>query len=529
MAQRYFDEATTDFLHNVSVKHYMNIVLLDAVFAIAQMDRMSGDDQDYLAIKKFVTDNPDINSLINKLTDEQFTSLASNVSVIHDKYIWRQYHTDTGRLVSMVVPEFKSIKRSHNLFRNMREKILNHDLFNSFATFSKQYKFVQDKTRNNFKFKRIAVKQFDSFLSPSVKEKRYGKTLLIVPSMVEYYNKYCSFGIIANPVEAVQRHSHPDNMVTFDISKFFNRFTTERVKKMRLFERIYECVEDKTAAFTTRGRQKNKCTSAYERNAEFFYLLFDAFSCKGNLPTGATFAPDITNLLFFSVDMEVRNVIKAYLKDVDALLGHEYVPSSSDQIMVYTRYIDDIAISVNLKNLARTLRFRKSVILSDSSIKKFFINIDIVKKIEAIFNKYEFFLKYDKTKIYSYKMDKTYLGFRIVNRTRVQQTGPFARHPRGTWVQFFCDSANYEIIPYSDRKHEFRKKFYVWDSLNQDEKNSVRSAYHSFGPGRNARVFVNNTRGTPYYVFELANRNRRYRKYFYRELTSNKKRMFRSR
>ena len=37
MAQRYFDEATTDFLHNVSVKHYMNIVLLDAVFSIALM------------------------------------------------------------------------------------------------------------------------------------------------------------------------------------------------------------------------------------------------------------------------------------------------------------------------------------------------------------------------------------------------------------------------------------------------------------------------------------------------------------
>jgi hypothetical protein len=76
---------------------------------------------------------------------------------------------------------------------------------------------------------------------------------------------------------------------------------------------------------------------------------------------------------------------------------------------VYTRYVDDIAISYDLNSLLRAFSFRGIGINLD--ISKFFIGMDLIKAVESVLNSKEFFIKYDKTKVYSYKMDKEYLGY----------------------------------------------------------------------------------------------------------------------
>ena len=408
---------------------------------------------------------------------------------------------------------------------------------------------------------------------------------MLTKTLISYYDSHCSFGLKGSLHKAVLFHARPDNMVVFDIGKFFPTFTLDRIKRMRLWERNYETISNYINRFKKRNEDKVNSSNSFLRNAEFFYAIFDAFSYNGLLPTGAIFASAISNLLFFSIDIEIKYKIEEFIdakfkefedEEVKKLLSSKTVSSYVDlydlgirndipggivgglenlgagtdlnearmditrtgrtvpvqeirvnfnattpvwaetiaspyasrsvanndvraskstkekelrsQIRsmkkdtfnpVYTRYVDDIAISYDLNSLARAFSFRG--IGMNLDISKFFIGMDLVKAIESVLHLREFFIKYDKTKIYSYKMDKEYLGYVYTGSVIPSMFRDSAIHS--------IKQKNYRIALKSNKRNAFFRKFYDYETLDKSDKASLRSFYY-YATGLGSKIHL---------------------------------------
>lgn len=596
------DEAL--FFSNISVKHYLNLIVLRTAFLI------SGNASKFpLGAEEFTgrifsfCSNKTEYSHIFTLTDSDFMSLVKDISELHNRYIWHHYINEKGRKVYMIKKGFEFIKEAHNLFKLLRDKVIETDFTKSFGVRNRFLKYVDRKTtKSGSYYKMISGNTFDGIDSLSKAHSfspDLDKTDMLTKTLISYYDSHCSFGLKGSLHKAVLFHSRPDNMVVFDISKFFPTFTLDRIKRMRLWERNYETISNYVNRFKKRNEDKFNSSNSFSRNAEFFYAIFDAFSYNGLLPTGAIFASAISNLLFFSIDIEIKYKIEEFIdakfkefedEEVKKLLSKKttsnyfniedlvirnnrtyattvnffyrndilggivgdlenlgtgiglnevgmdvtrtgrttpvqdirvnfnttlpdwyeaitspYAPrgvvnndvrvskSTTEKELrsqirsikkdtfnpVYTRYVDDIAISYDLNSLARAFSFRGIGINLD--ISKFFIGMDLVKAIEGVLNSREFFIKYDKTKIYSYKMDKEYLGY--------VYTGSVI-------PSMFRDSAissikqkNYRIALKSSKRNAFFRKFYDYEALDKSDKASLRSFYY-YATGLGSKVHI---------------------------------------
>lgn len=478
-----FEEDEIDILQNLSVKHYLNFVLIDCGIRISKSDKF-GDNKSFLFIKKLFDGVFDADSFVFDISDEIFFELSDHISIIHDDFIWRQFTNDKGRKITAVKEGFEFIKPSHYLFKNLREKIIQYDLINRFSSRPVIRRHLGKKVKGNMSFNIISNK---TYLNKSSIPENTNSGRIMSSHLVNYYSENCCFGITKGAIAAAEKHLIPSNMVTFDISKFFNTFDSKMVREKRLFENIYECINSKVF-FTSKGYEKKMLDSSFIRNSKFFYSLFDAFSYKNTLPTGSVFSADITNLLFFSVDVRIKDVIREFFKKRNPELNK----SMLDLLYRYTRYVDDIAISVDL-NIPTLMFMRSDVSYKEELIKRNFLNMNIVKEVEEVLNSNGFYLNYDKTKIYSHKMSKQYLGF-TYNRTCL------GYHNFNDIVQ----GAMYELIPFSKKKYEFRKLFYNYANLSLLEKKRVKGMFFSFNSIGQKKRFYNADMNLPDRMFTVS-------------------------
>lgn len=542
-----FEKDEALFFSNISVKHYLNLIVLRTAFLI------SGNASKFpLGAEEFTgrifsfCSNKTEYSHIFTLTDNDFMSLIKDINELHNRYIWHHYINEKGRKVYMINKGFEFIKEAHNLFKLLRDKVIETDFLKSFGVRNRLLKYVDKKTtKGGFYYRMKSGNDFDGIDSLNKAhsfQPNWDKTDMLTKTLISYYDSHCSFGLKSSLHRAVLFHAHPDNMVVFDISKFFPTFTIDRIKRMRLWERNYETISNHVNRFKRRNENKISSSDSFLRNADFFYSIFDAFSYNGLLPTGAIFASAISNLLFFSIDIEIKYKIEEYIdkkfkefedeevkkllslnsisdlsgrfdagilnqRVYDASLQNIYRNDISGGVIgggigintdittekelraqirsikrdrfnpVYTRYVDDIAISYDLNSLAKAFSFR--CIGIDFDISKFFIGMDLVKTIEKVLNEKEFFIKYDKTKIYSYKMDKEYLGY--------VYTGSVIPSMFRNSAIYSIKQKSYRIALKSNKRNAFFRKFYDYETLDKNEKASLKSFYY-YATGLGSKV-----------------------------------------
>lgn len=600
-----FEKDEALFFSNISVKHYLNLIVLRTAFLIS-----SNASKFPLGAEVFIgrifsfCSNKTEYSHIFTLSDDDFMSLINDINELHNRYIWHHYINEKGRRVYMINKGLEFIKEAHNLFKLLRDKVIETDFIKSFGVRDSLLKYVDKKSTKGGYYYRIksgnAFDGIDSLNKVHSFQPNWDKTDTLTKAIISYYDSHCSFGLKSSLHRAVLFHAHPDNMVVFDISKFFPSFTLDRIKRMRLWERNYEAVSNHVNRFKQRNEDKINSSNSFLRNAEFFYAIFDAFSYNGLLPTGAIFASAISNLLFFSIDIEIKYKIEEYIDkkfrefeneevkkllslnstsdfnssfDVDFLnqgvhdtysqniygngitsgfigggietgprtvstTASDWVNATQRSIFnfdginsdirvtnatiekelrsqiksikkdtfnpVYTRYVDDIAISYDLNSLIKVFSFRGVGI--DLDIKKFFIGMDLVKVIEKVLNEKEFFIKYDKTKIYSHKMDKEYLGY--------VYTGSIIPSVFRNSAIDSIKQKSYRIALKSSKRNAFFKKLYNYETLDNNEKASLKSFYY-YATGLGSRINLRSklrigsgtTRsGTPaFLVFDIIN------------------------
>lgn len=568
-----FEKDEALFFSNIGVKHYLNLIVLRTAFLISgNASKFPIGAEEFTGRIFSFCSNKTEYSHIFTLTDSDFMSLTKDISELHNRYIWHHYINEKGRKVYMIKKGFEFIKEAHNLFKLLRDKVIETDFTKSFGIRNRLLKYVDRKTtKNGSYYKMRSGNTFDGIDSLSKAHSfshDLDKTDMLTKTLISYYDSHCSFGLKSSLHKAVLFHSRPDNMVVFDISKFFPTFTLDRIKRMRLWERNYETVSNHVNRFKKRNEDKVNSSTSFLRNAEFFYAIFNAFSYNGLLPTGAIFASAISNLLFFSIDIEIKYKIEEFIdakfkefedeevkkflskkatsdyfniEDLGAGTGlnevgmditrtgrtipvqevrvnfNAAVPDWAETITfpyslrgvvnndvrvskstteqelrsqirsikkdtfnpIYTRYVDDIAISYDLNSLAKAFSFRGIGINLD--ISKFFIGMDLVKAIESVLNSREFFIKYDKTKIYSYKMDKEYLGY--------VYTGSVIPSRFRDSAIYSIKQKNYRIALKSNKRNAFFRKFYDYEALDKSDKASLRSFYY-YATGLGSKVHL---------------------------------------
>ena len=632
-----FEKEEALFFSNISVKHYLNLIVLRTAFLISgNASKFPLGAEEFTGrIFSFCANKTEYSHIFT-LTDEDFMSLIKDIGELHNRYIWHHYVNEKGRRVYMINKGFEFIKEAHNLFKLLRDKVIETDFLKSFGVRNRLLKYVDKKsTKGGFYYRMKSGNDFDGIDSLNKAhsfQPDWDKTDMLTRTLISYYDSHCSFGLKSSLHRAVLFHAHPDNMVVFDISKFFPSFTVDRIKRMKLWERNYETISNHVNRFKKRNENKINSSNSFLRNAEFFYAIFDAFSYNGLLPTGAIFASAISNLLFFSIDIEIKYKIEEYIdkkfkefedeevkrllalksssdldsrfdagflnrgvydtsfhntyrnditgladmvggigintgridniridatrpgttgliEDIQVNFANTAVPdwvnamprsifdqqgmnndirvtkSTTEKELrsqirsikrdtfnpVYTRYVDDIAISYDLNSLARAFSFRGVGI--DFDIKKFFIGMDLVKTIEKVLNEKEFFIKYDKTKIYSYKMDKEYLGY--------VYTGSVIPSMLRDSAIYSIKQKSYRIALKSSKRNAFFKKLYDYETLDKNEKASLKSFYY-YATGLGSRINLRSalmigsgtTRGgTPaFLVFDVRSVERRKKK-----------------
>lgn len=224
-------------------------------------------------------------------------------------------------------------------------------------------------------------------------------------------------------VEHARDHIDCKSAISVDVSRFYDSINLNGIVRNRLFyNSLISSYELKTGVKFAEESFTNPIH--YEVMQELFGLLNVAFitlmsfyTHNGILPTGASYSPIISNILFASLDSSIL----ASLQE-----GHRY-----------TRYADDICVSTT------------SPYAVDGS---FTLNIDTIKGIESVANGAGFFLNYDKTSIMGPRDRKKIAGIII------DSSGEEPRLSIGS-------SKKLKL------KQEFEGK--DWDSLTSSDKGTI--------------------------------------------------------
>ena len=154
-------------------------------------------------------------------------------------------------------------------------------------------------------------------------------------------------------------NNKPESLINIDVNKFFNNCTIIKLINSNVFIKTLSNFDMRDSILKS------------------FYFgiisLFCYLTHNSVFPTGASYTPVLSNLIFLFIDVEIKDYICS--------LNKKYGNNINIQ---YSRYADDITLSSNYQRI--------------NNINT--LNITVIKHIENILNKYGFFLKYDKTKFF---------------------------------------------------------------------------------------------------------------------------------
>lgn len=226
---------------------------------------------------------------------------------------------------------------------------------------------------NTFIYRNIVLnKRVLSIINPSLKKNGglyYDMLISTFGYVNKFFNQYYSlflnhyslsdnvYGFVKNKSCADNAKYHlansPKSLINIDINKFFNNCTIIKTIENNVYS-------DTLSLFD--------CPPLLKSNFNFMIMsLFSFLTHNSVYPTGSSFTPVLSNIMMLPIDLEITK----YLSPLSGVR--------------YSRYADDISISSNAQKINN-----KNV-----------LNIDTIKDIEKILNKYSFYIKYKKTTIFS--------------------------------------------------------------------------------------------------------------------------------
>lgn len=398
---RLFNINSIDFLE-MDLSVYMKFVVLNFIIEcsnnILLFKNLDIDIHEHLILYK--NKNPSIHC--HHLTDREYYDLCKISKTLHKNYIYNKFLTEKKRVVYSIKEEFTFVKNSHFLFSYLNDKIFNYDFFKLNGIKYHSLDIIDDHSvakKQNIKEEKYWIKNNRRKVLYS--NVSYVKISSQKKALSDYSNfkMKCSGGVSSSSINSAKLHN-PAGMATFDIQGFFSSFTVNKIKEHNLFLNIF--------------KYGNSNSSKLKKINDIFIGLCSAFFYDDILPTGALFSSHISNLLFFSVD----SLIFGKIKEITHERFYEKFPFSTEtKIIQYTRYVDDIAISINVKGIESLFycnALTNSWTYNTFTYEDLRIGMPEILEIEKILNSNGFFIKYDKTKIFSPKSPKYYLGLTYV-------------------------------------------------------------------------------------------------------------------
>ena len=226
---------------------------------------------------------------------------------------------------------------------------------------------------NTFIYRNIVVKdRLLSIVNPSLKRNNRPLYEMIIKNFsyinkffTQYYSLFLKkyslqdnvYGFVKNRscVDNATYHLNntPESLINIDINKFFNNCT------------ILKTIQNNVYSDTI---NEFDIPAPIKKAFHFMIISFFSYLTHNSVyPTGSSFTPVLSNIIMLPIDLEII----------------DYLSSFSE--VRYSRYADDISISS---------RYQK---INNKNV----LNIHTVNDVEKILNKYSFYIKYNKTKIFS--------------------------------------------------------------------------------------------------------------------------------
>ena len=374
------------YIYDLDLNYYLKLIMSTGIISLANNISVFEKVPTFILEKVSRYKNKDSFKYIFDMDKEAVKDISFLLNYFHSNYIYHKFKTKKGRLVYSIDKKYSFILNSHKLLKNLYFKIFKND----YLKYNRKNNNIVLGSSNNIVFLQDILRR-------------------------------TSGGVVESSTSIIKEHD-PLGMSTFDIQGFFNSFTLSNIEKNKPISKILKNLKDKE-----------------KPEYDFLFLhVCKSFFYKDVLPTGSIFSSSISSLMFHYIDVEIEKTLRKISSSFLSNLFSKFFNKKIDiyfnkSIFSYTRYIDDICISVSRKKLLNEFYFLESRIsslndlgtnnitnkmLSDFILKNhdlFKFSISNIKIIEDLLNKNGFYIKYSKTKIYSIFSSKKYLGVEYNN------------------------------------------------------------------------------------------------------------------
>lgn len=132
--------------------------------------------------------------------------------------------------------------------------------------------------------------------------------------------------------------------------------------------------------------------------------LLRFFTYNGSIPTGACYSPELTSYLFSHIDGKIRQIAYEHIVQEILLVNPSLLDGDRLNLTGLIRY------AYNNKMVINITRYLDDITISTKYDGKVILDMNFIKKIEAVLNQYCLYLNYDKTKISGRKDKKAVTG-----------------------------------------------------------------------------------------------------------------------
>lgn len=132
--------------------------------------------------------------------------------------------------------------------------------------------------------------------------------------------------------------------------------------------------------------------------------LLRFFTYNGSVPTGACYSPELTSYLFSHIDGKIRQIAYEHIVQEILLVNPDLLDGDRLNLTGLIRY------AYNNKMVINITRYLDDITISTKYDGKVILDMNFIKKIEAVLNEYCLYLNYDKTKISGRKDKKAVTG-----------------------------------------------------------------------------------------------------------------------
>lgn len=318
------------------------------------------------------------NNIKNFLEGLDINQVNRQANIVNQNSVFFMHHKNPKSLYYNVFKNTKTFAKdlenafaytllTSNVFGEIMGNVSNTIIFRHYRIKDRKISVVNSKLREDIKKK--VEKNFSKFRT--INQEMYETLALSKKNHYDLSDNITGFIKGKSYIDHASKHLGSESILTVDINKFYDSISLDKVivNKM-VFNFLYSLFEVKFGipyeeeAFEN-SVYKDIIDKQFSMIHYYYILLLNFYTHNGLLPTGSSYSPVISNLIFLPIDLSILKY-------------------SNENDLIYTRYADDICLS--------------SVSRNDNQ-GAYKISIDTAKDLECIVNKHSFYLKYDKTKI----------------------------------------------------------------------------------------------------------------------------------